>query len=145
MTVKQISVFLENKPGALAQFTQTLEKSNTDIRALSLAEMEDFGIVRVIVDDVFTTIQILKDAGYVCSITPVVAVEIEDKPGALVHMLGILGDAGVNIDYTYAFLAKKADSAFMILRVADNARAVKVLQESGIKPIGQDELERMFR
>lgn len=145
MTVKQISVFLENKPGTLAEFTQTLEKKDIDLRALSLAETEDFGIVRVIVDDAFTTIQTLKDAGYVCSMTPVVAVEIEDKPGALVKMLNVLGDAGVNVDYTYAFLAKKADSAFMILRVQDTARAVKVLQEGGIRPIDQEELERMFR
>lgn len=145
MTVKQISVFLENKPGTLAEFTQTLEKSHIDIRALSLAETEDFGIVRVIADDAFATIQILKEAGYVCSMTPVIAVEIEDKPGALVHMLNILGENGVNIDYTYAFLAKKPDSAFMILRVADNAKAAKVLQKGGIRPIDQEELERMFR
>ena len=111
MTVKQISVFLENRPGALAEFTKILEKSNIDLRALSLAESEDFGIVRVIVDNPFDTIQILKDEGYVCSITKVIAVEIEDKPGALVNMLNILGDNKVNLEYSYAFLAKKANSA----------------------------------
>ena len=83
MTVKQISVFLENRPGALAEFTRILEKSNMNLRALSLAESEDFGIVRVIVDDPFETIRILKDEGYVCSITKVIAVEIQDKPGAI--------------------------------------------------------------
>ena len=91
MTVKQISVFLENRPGALAEFTKILEKSSIDLRALSLAESEDFGIVRVIVDDPFNTIQILKEEGYVCSITKVIAVEIEDKPGALASLLNMPG------------------------------------------------------
>lgn len=145
MTVKQISVFLENRPGALAEFTKILEKSNIDLRALSLAESEDFGIVRVIVDDPFAAIQILKDEGYVCSVTKVIAVEIEDKPGALVKMLNILGDNKVNLEYSYAFLAKKANSAFMILRVADNDVATKVLTQNGIKPICQDEMEALFK
>ena len=76
MTVKQISVFLENRPGALAEFTKILESSDIDLRALSLAESEDFGIVRVIVDDPFATIQVLKNEGYICSVTKVIAVEI---------------------------------------------------------------------
>ena len=97
MTVKQISVFLENRPGALAEFTKILEMSSIDLRALSLAESEDFGIVRVIVDDPYKTIRILKEEGYICSVTKVIAVEIEDKPGALVRMLNILGDNKVNL------------------------------------------------
>ena len=119
MTVKQISVFLENRPGALAEFTKILEMSSIDLRALSLAESEDFGIVRVIVDDPYKTIRILKEEGYICSVTKVIAVEIADKPGSLVKMLNVLGDNNVNLEYSYAFLAKKANSAFMILRVAD--------------------------
>jgi hypothetical protein len=107
MTVKQISVFLENRPGALAEFTRILEKSNMNLRALSLAESEDFGIVRVIVDDPFETIRILKDEGYVCSITKVIAVEIQDKPGALVRMLNILGDNQVNLNIPTHSLPKK--------------------------------------
>ena len=145
MTVKQISVFLENRPGALAEFTRILEKSNMNLRALSLAESEDFGIVRVIVDDPFETIRILKDEGYVCSITKVIAVEIEDKPGALVKMLNILGDNQVNLEYSYAFLAKKANSAFMILRVEDNERAIKVLTKNGIRPICHEDMEKLFK
>ena len=135
MTVKQISVFLENRPGALAEFTRILEKSNIDLRALSLAESEDF----------VSTIQILKDEGYVCSITKVIAVEIQDKPGALVKMLNILGDNQVNLEYSYAFLAKKANSAFMILRVADNDKAIKVLTQNGIRPICNEDMEKMFK
>jgi hypothetical protein len=145
MTVKQISVFLENRPGALAEFTRILEKSNMNLRALSLAESEDFGIVRVIVDDPFETIRILKDEGYVCSITKVIAVEIQDKPGALVKMLNILGDNQVNLEYSYAFLAKKANSAFMILRVEDNEKAIKVLTQNGIRPICHYDMEKMFK
>ena len=145
MTVKQISAFLENKPGALAAFTKILQNYDIDLRALSLAETEDFGIVRVIVDDPFRTVQILKEEGYVCSITKVIAVEIEDKPGALVSMLNILGDNKVNLEYSYAFLAKKANSAFMVFRVADNDKAIKVLTANGIRPICHEDMEQLFK
>ena len=145
MTVKQISVFLENRPGALAEFTKILEKSSIDLRALSLAESEDFGIVRVIVDDPYKTIRILKEEGYICSVTKVIAVEIADKPGSLVKMLNVLGDNNVNLEYSYAFLAKKANSAFMILRVADNDKAIKVLTQNGIRPICHEDMEGLFK
>ncbi len=145
MTVKQISVFLENRPGALAEFTRILEMSSIDLRALSLAESEDFGIVRVIVDDPYKTIRILKEEGYICSVTKVIAVEIADKPGSLVKMLNVLGDNNVNLEYSYAFLAKKANSAFMILRVADNDKAIKVLTQNGIRPICHEDMEGLFK
>ena len=145
MTVKQISVFLENRPGALAEFTKILELSSIDLRALSLAESEDFGFVRVIVDDPYKTIRILKEEGYICSVTKVIAVEIADKPGSLVKMLNVLGDNKVNLEYSYAFLAKKANSAFMILRVADNEKAIKVLTQNGIRPICHEDMEGLFK
>ena len=145
MTVKQISAFLENKPGALAAFAKILQSSGIDLRALFLAETEDFGIVRVIVDDAYKTVQILKEEGYVCSVTPVLAVVFEDKPGALVNVLNLLGDNGINLEYSYAFLAKRANSACMIFRVADNEAAIKVLTANGLKPICQDDLESMFK
>ena len=145
MTVKQISVFLENRPGALAEFTKILEMSSIDLRALSLAESEDFGIVRVIVDDPYKTIRILKEEGYICSVTKVIAVEIADKPGSLVKMLNVLGDNNVNLEYSYAFLAKKANSAFMILRVADNDKAIKVLTQNGIRPICHEDMEGLVK
>ena len=145
MTVKQISAFLENKPGALAAFAKILQSSGIDLRALSLAETEDFGIVRVIVDDAYKTVQILKEEGYVCSVTPVLAVVFEDKPGALVNVLNLLGDNGINLEYSYAFLAKRANSACMIFRVADNDAAIKVLTANGLKPICQDDLESMCK
>ncbi|HIZ23160.1 MAG TPA: acetolactate synthase [Candidatus Blautia faecigallinarum] len=140
MTVKQISVFLENKPGRLAEFTDVLSKNNIDMRALSLAEAEDFGIVRIIVDDVYNASTVLKDAGYVFSITKVLAVAIPDEPGGLSKVIRVLGDSSVNVEYMYAFITRKKGLAYMIFRVADNKRAIEVLQENGIRPVCQDEL-----
>ncbi len=144
MTVKQISVFVENKPGQLAEFTKLLQQNKIDIRALSIADTEDFGILRIIVDDSYKAVCVLKEAGYVCSVTPVLAVEIEDRPGSLVRVLDILGDNGVNLEYSYAFITRKRDSAYMIFRVADNDRAIEVLNQNGIKPICQGELSELF-
>ena len=144
MTVKQISVFVENKPGKLAELTNILHQNNIDMRALSIAEAEDFGILRVIVDDSYNTIQILKEAGYVCSVTPVLAVEIPDRPGSLVKILEALGDGGVNLEYTYAFLGRKKGSAYMIFRVTDNEKALEVIRTCGVKPISQDDIGNLF-
>ena len=144
MTVKQISVFVENKPGQLSEFTKLLEKHSIDIRALSIADTEDFGILRIIVDDSYKTVCVLKEANYVCSVTPVLAVEIPDRPGSLVRMLDILGSYGVNLEYTYAFITRKKDSAYMIFRVTDNDKAIEVLNRNGIQPICQDELSELF-
>lgn len=138
MTVKQISVFVENKPGKLAELTDYLNQQDIDMRTLSIAEAQDFGIVRMIVDDAYKTSQVLKNAGYVVSITPVLAVEMSDEPGSLYKILKILGDGGVNLDYTYAFFSQKASTAYMILRVEDNEKAIEVLGKSGIRPVCQD-------
>ena len=140
MTVKQISVFLENKPGKLAEFSDILSANNIDMRALSLAEAADFGIVRVIVDDVYNASTILKDAGYVFSITKVLAVVIPDEPGGLSKVIRTLGDNGVNMEYMYAFTTPKKGKACMIFRVEDNQKAIEVLQSNGIRPVCQDEL-----
>ena len=117
MTVKQISVFVENKAGKLAELTEYLHEQEIDMRALSIAETQDFGIVRIIVDDAYKTSCILKEAGYVASITPVLAVEMPDEPGSLFKILKILGDGNVNLEYMYAFLTRKEDTAYMVLRV----------------------------
>lgn len=140
MTVKQISVFLENKPGKLAEFSDILSANGIDMRALSLAEAADFGIVRVIVDDVYNASTILKDAGYVFSITKVLAVVIPDEPGGLSKVIRTLGDNGVNMEYMYAFTTPKKGQACMIFRVEDNQKAIEVLQSNGIRPVCQDEL-----
>lgn len=138
MTVKQISVFVENKAGKLAELTDYLHQHDIDMRALSIAETKDFGIVRMIVDDAYKTSQVLKEAGYVVSITPVLAVQMSDEPGSLYKILKVLGEGGVNLEYMYAFLTKKANVAYMILRVENNERAIEVLGKNGIRPVCQD-------
>ncbi len=140
MTVKQISVFLENKPGKLAEFTDVLSAHNIDMRALSLAEASDFGIVRIIVNDVYNASTVLRDEGYVFSITKVLAVGMDDQPGALSKIIRLLGDSGVNLEYMYAFTTRKKGIAYMIIRVEDNQKALEVLLKNGIRPVCQDEL-----
>lgn len=143
MTVKQISIFVENKAGKLAELTEYLQKSQIDMRALSIAEAQDFGIVRIIVDDAYKTSCVLKDAGYVASITPVLAVEMPDEPGSLFRILKILGDGGVNLEYMYAFLTRKAATAYMVLRVENNEKAIEVLNKNGIHTICQEALSNL--
>ena len=144
MTAKQISVFLENKPGQLTEFARLLDHNGINMHALSVADAKDFGILRIIVDDSYKTACVLKDAGYVFSITKVLAIEIPDKPGSLVRVLDILSENGVNLEYTYAFTSKKEDSAYMIFKVADNEKAIEVLDKAGIKPVCPSEMSELF-
>ncbi len=141
MTVKQISVFLENKPGAMSQFTEVLSKNKIDMRALSLAEAADFGIVRLIVDDVYNAMQVLKEEGYICSATKVLAVAIPDEPGGLAHMIQYLGEAAINVEYMYAFTTKT--NACMIIRVEDNEKAIAALSKNGVKLISQENIANL--
>lgn len=144
MSVKQISVFLENKPGMLCAMTQVLAQEQIDMRALSLAETKDFGIVRVIVDDVYKATTILKDEGYVHSVTPVLGVAIPDVPGGLNQVLQVLGDVGINVEYMYAFLGgKTVDHAYMIFRVQDDQAAAAALRAKGIHCVEQEELAQL--
>ena len=116
MSVKQLSVFLENRPGALYGMTGILSQNKIDMRALSVAETRDFGILRIIVDDPYKTATVLKDAGYVYNITPVLGVAIPDVPGGLNKVLQVLTDARINVEYMYAFLGGKTEAAYMIFR-----------------------------
>lgn len=142
--MKQISIFLENKPGCLYEMTKVLADNNIDLRGLSLAETSDFGIVRLIVDDVLGTATVLKDAGFVSSLTDVLAVEVPNVPGGLNKVLGYLNGAGINIEYMYAILGnKKSETAYMIFRVNDNAKASAVLKDSGVKIMEQEELSAL--
>ena len=144
MSIKQISIFLENKPGALYAMTGVLAQHNVDMRALSLAETKDFGIVRLIVDNVYEATTVLKDAGYVHSVTPVLGVAIPDTPGGLNKVLQVLTNAKVNVEYMYAFLGgKDVDHAYMIFRVADNAAASAALAAQGIQVVEQEEIEKL--
>ena len=128
MTTKQISVFLENRPGTLAEFCKVLQKNNIDMRAMCVADAMDFGIARVIVDNVYDTVTVLKDEGYVCQITKVLTVEMEDRPGALSEILALLGEQNINLEYTYAFLTREKDKAYLVIKVADNAAAADSVQ-----------------
>ena len=144
MSMKQISVFVENKPGALYALTAVLAQGQIDMRALSLAETKDFGIVRLIVNDLYKTTTLLKDAGYVHSLTPVVGVAIPDVPGGLNRVLQVLTDAQVNVEYMYAFLGgKDVDHAYMIFRVADDKAAETALASRGIQVLDQEQVERL--
>ncbi|MBD5551324.1 MAG: ACT domain-containing protein [Lachnospiraceae bacterium] len=143
MTVQQISVFLENKPGGLAEFTKVLSENNINMRAMCIAETPDFGILRIIVDDVYNTMCTMKEAGYICSATKVLAVEIPDKPGSLLNTLTVLGENEINLEYSYAFVTSKKDVAYMIFRVNDNEKAAEALTKNGIKLVGQDEISKL--
>ena len=144
MSMKQISVFVENKPGALYALTAVLAQGQIDMRALSLAETKDFGIVRLIVNDLYKTTTLLKDAGYVHSLTPVVGVAIPDVPGGLNRVLQVLTDAKVNVEYMYAFLGgKDVDHAYMIFRVADDKAAETALASRGLQVLDQEQVERL--
>lgn len=133
MTIKQISVFLENRPGKLAEFAAVLSAQKINLRAISVAEAADFGIVRIIVDDVFNAVTILKSENYVCTITDVLAVEVRDEPGMLANMIGVLGTEGINIEYMYTILGKKSDVAYMIIRTNNDSEAVKILESKEFK------------
>lgn len=144
MSVKQISVFLENKPGVIGSMTEVLAKNNIDMRALSLAETNDFGIVRIIVDDVYAATTVLKDEGFVHSVTPVLGVAIPDEPGGLNKVVQILGEAGINVEYMYAFLGgERAAHAYMIFRVQDLKAAAAALAAKGIQCIAQEEINKL--
>lgn len=144
MSIKQISVFLENKPGALYGMTGVLARNNVDMRALSLAETKDFGIVRIIVNNVYDATTVLKDAGYIHPVTPVVGVAIPDTPGGLNKVLQVLTDARVNVEYMYAFLGgQDVDHAYMIFRVANENAATAALAAEGIRVVEQEEIEAL--
>lgn len=142
MSIKQISVFVENKPGAMSAMTGVLAENNIDMRALSLAETADFGIVRIIVDNIYSATTVLKDAGYIHSVTDVLGVAIPNVPGGVNKVLNVLEDAGINIEYMYAFLGKKEKNhAYMIFRVQDDAAATKALMENNIRSLNQNDIE----
>jgi len=127
MKVEQISVFLENKPGTLEHATRILKENKINIRTLSLAETADFGILRLIVNDVEKTNQVLKDAGFRVSKTVVVAVEVPDQPGGLHGIMDVLNQEAINVEYLYAFVEKSGQNAVIIFRFDDPEKAIDVL------------------
>ena len=141
MMLNQISVFVENKPGKLQQLTDVLAKNNINMRALSLAEASEFGIVRIIVEDIQAASKLLTEADYIHTVTDVIGVAIPDEPGGLNHVLAILSKAGVNVEYMYAFLGgKNSDHAYMIFHVQTPETAVAVLADHNIACISQADI-----
>lgn len=133
MGVKQISVFIENKAGHLAEFTKMLADNNINIRALSIADTQDYGILRIIVDNPEESVVTIKKNGYVCTVNNVLGVSIDDKPGSLAEVLTVLADNDIFVEYVYAFNSQTAGNAYMVFRVNDNAKAKEVLESKGIK------------
>ena len=142
MSIKQISIFLENKPGMLYAMTDVLARREVDMRAFTLAETSDFGIARIIVDDVYKTSGVLKEAGYVHSISDVLCVVIPDEPGGLNKVLQVLAAAQVNVEYMYVFLGHQ-DTAYMIFKVADIVAATAALSAKDIETVEQEDLEQL--
>ena len=140
MTINQISIFIENRKNALAELTNVLATHNINMRAMSLADTSDFGIARIIVDNVEQVMGALERSHYIVKSTPVIAVEIPDEPGSLNKILKILADNGRNVEYMYGFTGRKTNSAFMIIRCTDVAETEKVCEKNGIRMVGQDDL-----
>lgn len=142
MSVNQISVFIENRPGSLSSLANLLRENGIDLRALSLADVQDYGILRIIVDDIYATSTVLKKAEYVFRITPVLAVSLRDESGSLADALDVLGENHINIEYLYAFTGRQRGKAYVIFRVneADMERAAQLLAARGFPPVGQDEM-----
>jgi hypothetical protein len=143
MSVKQISVFLENKKGRLAEVTRTLATEKVNIRALSLADTADFGVMRIIVNDPDRCLGVLKANGFVAQVTEVVAVEVEDKPGGLARVLEVLDRDNVNVEYMYAYVEKKRENAIVICKIDDRERALTVLASHGIATVNAEALKAL--
>lgn len=140
MSVKQISVFVENKPGKLAELTRYMADNDINLRALSIADTPDFGILRIITAHSDRADGILKKAGYLTKLNSVLAVALPDRPGSLADVLGILYAAGIGVEYTYAFVSYKPGEAYMIFRVDDDAAAERALTAAGIRMVEQSEI-----
>lgn len=133
MRVEQIAVFLENKSGRLAEITSIIAAENVNIRALSVADTADFGILRLIVDDVEKAKAALKTNGFTVGITNVLAVEVADQVGGLATVLKSIETAGLNVEYMYAFVNKSSENAVLIFRFEDMDKAIDSLQKDGYK------------
>ena len=140
MRVEQISIFLENKSGRLAEVTSVLAAAGVNIRALSLAETADFGILRLIVDQIDRAKQALKDSGFTIGKTEVVALEVPDRPGGLAEIVRILGAAEINVEYMYAFVQRSKDNAIVIFRFDELDKAIEVLTGAGVRVLRGEEL-----
>lgn len=140
MLLKQLSIFVENKQGRLAEITQVLANHQVDIRALSIADTTDYGILRLIVDRPEEAMKALKEEGMTVSLTSVIAIAINDRPGELAKAVRVLSDHGIDVGYMYAFLNPTADTACVILRVEDNEKAISILQQNHVALMSSEEV-----
>ena len=143
MSVKQISVFLENRPGTLCEMTKVLADESIDMRAFSLAETSEFGIARILVKDLYKALTVLKNAGYVTAISEAVAVAIPDVPGGLHSVIQSIADAGINLEYMYCFLGGVSGKAYLVCKVPDVAGAEEALAKAGARLVDQEELAEL--
>lgn len=140
MKVEQISIFLENKSGRLAEVTELLAKSGINIRALSLADTADFGILRLILNDLEKAKKVLKENGFTVGKTEVIAVEVPDRPGGLAGILNALQGEGINVEYMYAFVQKSGENAIIIFRFDELEKAIAALQKAGVRILKGEEV-----
>ena len=143
MTIRQLSVFAENKPGTLVRITKTLGDAGVDIRAMSLADTQDFGILRLITSDPVKAGKVLADIGCVTSVTEVLAVEIPNRPGAMTELVTLLGEHEINIESLYAFITVSGQNAYVVLRVKNPAQAETVLCGAGLCLIGEEDINKL--
>lgn len=141
--VNQISVFVENKTGSLSQVTKLLADAGIDLRAFSIADTSEFGILRMIVDCPETAEEVLKKAKVTVVKTPVLAVRLEDKPGAMNHVMTVLAANAISVEYAYAFISRSSGSAYVVLRVEEPGSVAEVLMENGLKVLGNEELKKL--
>ena len=141
MSIRQISVFLENRPGKLYELTGLLARHGIDMRALSIAETTDFGIARLIVNDAYGAAQVLREGQFIAQYSDVLAFAVLDEPGGLHRLLGAFNDAQVNIEYMYAVLGGEKGRAYMIFRVTDTEAAERALTERGLQPLTPEDME----
>lgn len=145
MAIKQLSVFAENKPGAVIDITRVLADKQIDIRALSLADTQDFGILRLIVRDTEAARAALTEQGYIVSVTDVVGVSISDSAGALSKALTALHEKGINIEYMYAFIGRGSEDAYVILRTEDAALTEQILLADGERLLDEATVAQILR
>lgn len=143
MQIQQLSIFVENKSGRLAEITEVLAAANVDIRAISVADTSDFGILRLIVDKPAEAVEALKQAGLTVSLTSVIGMGIDDKPGEFSKAMRVLADHRIGIEYMYAFISRDKGKAYVILRVEDSEKAVDVLAKDEIKILTPEEIYGM--
>ncbi len=143
MFIKQLSIFVENKPGRLATITNLLKQNDIDIRALSIADTRDFGIMRLIVNDPEKAENVFKEAGCTVSLTNVIAVGIDDKPGGLSGAMDVLYANNISVEYMYAFISKTDNTAYVILRVESNEKALEALKDNNIQILSAEDIYKM--